>query len=103
MDRPLSYFFDTQNEIPITLGLVLGHLHLTILFVLVTVSSFFYGFDTPLEAAVKTVGDNRFEIFFLGTYPLIQPGILVGALFAFIISFDEYSSEVKPCFKTMLK
>jgi len=103
LDRPLSYFFDTQNEIPRTLGLVLGLLPLTIPFVVVTVSSSLYGFDTPLEAAAQTVGDNRLKTFFLVTYSLIQPGVLAGALFAFIISFNEYFSEEKPCFKTMQK
>ena len=72
-----------------TTGLVLGHLPLTIPFVVVTVSSSLYGFDTSLEAAAQTLGANRLKTFFLVTYPLIQPGVLAGALFAFIISFDE--------------
>lgn len=83
------FLFAKLHLIGKTLGLVLGHLPLTIPFVVVTVSSSLYGFDTSLEAAAQTMGANRLKTFLLVTYPLIQPGVLAGALFAFIISFDE--------------
>jgi len=58
-------------------------------FVVVTVSATLYGFNTSLEEAAQTLGANRAKTFFYVTYPLIQPAILAGALFSFIISFDE--------------
>ena len=85
----IYFLFAKLHLIGKTTGLVLGHLPLTIPFVVVTVSSSLYGFDKSLEAAAQTLGANRIKTFFLVTYPLIQPGVLAGALFAFIISFDE--------------
>jgi putative spermidine/putrescine transport system permease protein len=85
----IYFLFAKLHLIGKTMGLVLGHLPLTIPFVVVTVSSSLYGFDKSLESAAQTLGANRIKTFFLVTYPLIQPGVLAGALFAFIISFDE--------------
>jgi len=85
-----AYFlFASWHLVGKTIGIVLGHLPLTIPFVVVTVSASLYGFNTSLEDAAQTLGANRIKTFFYVTYPIIQPGILAGALFAFIISFDE--------------
>ena len=45
--------------------------------------------DVNLEKAAYGLGANRIQTFFRVTFPLIRPGILAGAIFAFIISFDE--------------
>jgi len=71
------------------LGLVLGHSLLAIPFVVITVSAALKGFDVSLEKAAMSLGASRLQTFFKITFPLIQPGIISGALFAFIISFDE--------------
>jgi putative spermidine/putrescine transport system permease protein len=85
-----AYFlFASWHLVGKTIGIVLGHLPLTIPFVVVTVSASLYGFNTSLEDAAQTLGANRVKTFFYVTYPIIQPGMLAGALFAFIISFDE--------------
>ncbi len=83
------FLFASWHLVGKTTGIVLGHLPLTIPFVVVTVSASLYGFNTALEDAAQTLGANRIKTFYYVTYPLIQPGILAGALFAFIISFDE--------------
>jgi putative spermidine/putrescine transport system permease protein len=85
----LYFMFANWHLVGKTIGIVLGHLPLSIPFVVVTVSASLYGFNISLEEAALTLGANRIKTFFLVTYPLIQPGILAGALFAFIISFDE--------------
>ena len=85
----LYFMFANWHLVGKTMGIVLGHLPLAIPFVVVTVSASLYGFNVSLEEAALTLGANRIKTFFLVTYPLIQPGILAGALFAFIISFDE--------------
>jgi len=85
----LYFMFAKWHLVGKTMGIVLGHLPLSIPFVVVTVSASLYGFNISLEEAASTLGANRIKTFFLVTYPLIQPGILAGALFAFIISFDE--------------
>ena len=80
-----------------TISLALGHLPLALPFVVITVSASLYGFDISLEEAASTLGANRIKTFYLITYPIIQPGILVGAIFAFIISFDELIVAVFIC------
>lgn len=71
------------------LGFVLGHTVLAFPFVVLTVSSSLYQLDSDLELAALNLGATRLQIFRRITVPLIMPGIVSGAIFAFIISFDE--------------
>lgn len=70
-------------------GLVIGHSVVAIPFVFINVSAALLGFDVTLEKAASSLGANRLRSFFRVTFPLIRPGILNGALFAFVTSFDE--------------
>lgn len=70
-------------------GLVLAHTILAIPVVFVTVTASLKGMDRNLELAAMGLGSTPFGAFFKITLPLIRPGVLSGALFAFIISFDE--------------
>lgn len=72
-----------------TIGMVLAHTVLALPFVIVTVSATLKGFDRNLEYAARTLGAGPLQTFFRVTFPIIQPGIISGALFAFITSFDE--------------
>jgi putative spermidine/putrescine transport system permease protein len=71
------------------LGFVLAHSALAIPFVIITVSSSLRTFDRRLELAAQNLGANAVSTFRSVTLPLILPGVLSGALFAFITSFDE--------------
>ena len=57
--------------------------------VLTTVSATLQGFDPNLVRASRSLGASPFETFFRVTLPLIAPGVIAGALFAFATSFDE--------------
>ncbi|MET3288757.1 UNVERIFIED_CONTAM: putative spermidine/putrescine transport system permease protein [Brevibacillus sp. OAP136] len=70
-------------------GVVLSHAILAIPIVFVTVSASLKGVDRNLELAASGLGSTPVGVFFRITMPLIRPGILSGALFAFITSFDE--------------
>lgn len=70
-------------------GLILTHTTLGIPFVTISVLSVLQGFDRRLEQAALTLGAGPFQTFRLVIFPLIRPGILSGALFAFITSFDD--------------
>jgi len=70
-------------------GFVLAHTALSVPFVILTVSAALHRVDPSLELAAINLGANRFDAFRLITLPLIAPAVLVGALFAFLISFDE--------------
>lgn len=70
-------------------GVALAHAVLAMPYVLVTVSATLVGLDPMLERAALGLGANRWRAFGYVTLPLIRPGVLAGALFAFITSFDE--------------
>ena len=46
-------------------------------------------FDPAVEEAARNLGAGWWRTFLQVTLPLIRPGVLAGAVFAFIISFDE--------------
>ena len=71
------------------LGLVFGHIVITFPYVIRTVTASLYRFDPALEEAAMTLGANRFKTFFLIIMPAIRPGIIAGAIFTFIVSFDN--------------
>ena len=71
------------------LGLTLVHAALGAPFVLITVSATLVGFDRNLTRAAASLGAPPLLVFWKITMPLIAPGMIAGALFAFITSFDE--------------
>jgi putative spermidine/putrescine transport system permease protein len=70
-------------------GLILAHTALGAPFVFVTVSATLAGFDTSLVRAGASLGAPPPTVFFRIIVPLILPGLVSGALFAFATSFDE--------------
>ncbi|NVP57256.1 ABC transporter permease [Mycoplana rhizolycopersici] len=70
-------------------GFVFAHTMLAIPFVLIAVSASLEVFDRRLETAAASLGAGKLTVFRTVTLPLILPGVLSGALFAFITSFDE--------------
>lgn len=71
------------------IGLILAHTALGAPFVFVTVSATLAGFDTSLIRAGASLGAPPPTVFFRIIVPLILPGLVSGALFAFATSFDE--------------
>jgi len=70
-------------------GLILAHAALGTPFVIITVTATLSGFDKSLVRAANSLGANPIRTFFKVQMPLILPGVISGALFAFITSFDE--------------
>lgn len=70
-------------------GVVLAHAALGIPFVIITVTATLVGFDRSLTRASASLGAGPVRTFFKVQMPLILPGVISGALFAFITSFDE--------------
>ncbi len=84
------YFFYSRLGIQGTYwGVVLAHAVLGTPFVIITVTATLVGFDRSLERAAASLGANPVTTFFKVQMPLILPGVISGALFAFITSFDE--------------
>lgn len=72
-------------------SVILGHVLITMPFVIMVVSSRLYGFDRELEDAAQNLGATELRTFYEVTLPLIMPGIIAGMLFAFTISFDNFT------------
>lgn len=70
-------------------GFVLAHTVLAVPFVIVTVSSALRTFDDRLELAAASLGAPPLTRLRRVTLPLVLPGVLSGAVFAFVTSFDE--------------
>ena len=71
------------------LGVIVAHAVLGIPFVIITVTATLSGFDQSLIRAAQSLGANPRTTFFKVVMPLILPGVISGALFAFVTSFDE--------------
>jgi putative spermidine/putrescine transport system permease protein len=84
------YFFYSRLGLQGTyVGVVLAHAALGIPFVIITVTATLVGFDQSLVRAAANLGAGPLRTFFSVQMPLILPGVISGALFAFITSFDE--------------
>jgi putative spermidine/putrescine transport system permease protein len=70
-------------------GVILAHTTLGIPFVIITVTATLSGFDQSLIRASASLGASPSRTFFKVIMPLILPGVVSGALFAFVTSFDE--------------
>lgn len=71
------------------LGLILGHTAIAAPFVVVTVNATLAGFNHNYVRASLSLGASPFRTFFAVTLPIIAPGVVSGALFAFATSFDD--------------
>jgi len=83
------FFYARLGLVGNPLGIVIAHTCLAIPFVVINVSAALQGFDESLEHAAMNLGATPWRTFWQVTFPIIRPGVLAGALFAFISSFDE--------------
>ncbi len=84
------YFFYSQLDLAQSYaGIILAHTALGTPFVVITVTATLTGFDRSLVRAAQSLGAGPAFTFFKVILPLILPGVISGALFAFITSFDE--------------
>lgn len=84
------YFFYTQLGLTGSyLGVIVAHAALGTPFVIITVNAALTGFDFSLMRASLGLGATPVYTFFKVIMPLIRPGVISGALFAFVTSFDE--------------
>lgn len=85
----LYFAFSEVGMIGSTAAVVLGHTALAVPLVVINVSSALVSFNETLEQAAANLGANRWRTFRYVTLPLIRPSIAAGAIFAFLVSFDE--------------
>ncbi|WGW11663.1 ABC transporter permease [Saxibacter everestensis] len=85
-------------------GLVLAHTVVAYPLVYIAVSTSLQGLDQTLEQAASSLGAKKWFAFRTITLPLIAPGVLTGALFAFTTSWDELILSIflsSPTVKTL--
>ena len=70
-------------------GLALAHMVITVPYVVRAMLATLHGVDAELENAARVLGASGPVAFFTVTLPLARPGIAAGALFSFIVSFDN--------------
>lgn len=85
----MFFFYSTLGLAYSHLGVILAHTAIGTPFVVITVTATLTGFDESLIRASSNLGAKPLYTFFKVILPLILPGVISGALFAFITSFDE--------------
>jgi putative spermidine/putrescine transport system permease protein len=71
--------------------LSVGHTIITLPYVVRNVTASLQSLRGNLEEAAHVLGANPWQAFYRITLPLIKPGLMAGGIFAFIISFDNYT------------
>lgn len=82
------YFVDVginQGELRLVLGLTVA----TMPFVIITAMSGMRHIDENLERAARIMGAGSLRVLWSVTLPMLRPSLIGGALFAFLMSFDE--------------
>lgn len=85
----MFFFYSNLGLAQTHLGLILAHAALGTPFVVITVTATLSAFDTNLTRAAASLGAGPVRTFRRVQLPLIAPGVISGALFAFATSFDE--------------
>ena len=79
----------TQLPLPEMAMLVIGHVLICLPFTIAGITASLDGVDPDVEAAAHTLGAGRLRVLWEVTVPLVAPGVLSAAIFAFIISFGD--------------
>ncbi len=85
----MYFFYSSVGLAQTTLGIIFAHTALGVPFVVITMTATLSGFDRNLIKAALSLGANPMTAFYRVTLPLVAPGMISGALFAFAASFDE--------------
>jgi putative spermidine/putrescine transport system permease protein len=87
----LLQFFSLLRSERVFLHLVIGHVVITVPYVVRTVTASLQMLDRQMEDAARTLGANGWWTFYRVTLPLIRPGLVAGGIFAFVTSFDNFT------------
>ena len=71
-------------------GVILVHLIPTLPYMTLVMSGIFANYDAAFEDQARSLGASPFKTFWYVTLPAIMPGIIVGGLFAFLVSWSQY-------------
>ena len=71
-------------------GVILVHLIPTIPYMVLVMAGIFSNYDPAFESQARSLGASPLKTFWYVTLPAIMPGIIVGGLFAFLVSWSQY-------------
>ena len=71
-------------------GVVLVHLIPTLPYMVLVMSGIFAAYDPQVEDQARSLGASPGQVFRHITLPAILPGIIVGAMFTFLVSWSQY-------------
>ncbi|WP_257893247.1 ABC transporter permease [Gymnodinialimonas phycosphaerae] len=71
-------------------GVILVHLIPTLPYMTLVMAGIFSNYDPAFEAQARSLGASPLKTFWYVTLPVIMPGIIVGGLFAFLVSWSQY-------------
>lgn len=82
-------FLGSMGIVHTHLGVILAHTCLSVPIAFLVLSANLKGFDRTLERAAMSLGASPARTFVHVTLPILKPGLIISALFAFVQSFDE--------------
>lgn len=72
------------------LGVILVHLVPVLPYVILVVSGLFANLDQDFERQARNLGASSWQAFLHVTLPQVAPGLVVAALFSFLVSWSQY-------------
>lgn len=75
-------------------GVLLAHIVPTLPYMILYLNATYKNFDLDFESQAKLLGAGRTERFLHITLPLMRPGIVVAALYTFLVSWSQYLVSV---------
>jgi len=88
----LLLFMQIMHQPRSFLLLLLGHVLVSLPYVVLVVQARLVGIRRVYEDAAMSLGANRFQTFREITLPLLMPAVMAGLLFSFTISFDNITA-----------
>ena len=89
----LQFYYLIDLEAPMS-GLLIGHVLITIPYVVRTVGAGLAGLDPAIEEASESLGAGGLRTLFRVTLPAIAPSIMAAIIFVFITSFDQATVSI---------
>lgn len=89
----LQFYYLLDLDAPFT-GLLIGHVLITIPYVIRTVGAGLVGLDPAIEEAANSLGAGGLRTLLRVTLPAIAPSIMAAVIFVFITSFDQATVSI---------
>ncbi len=89
----LQFYYLINMDAPLT-GLLIGHVLITVPYVIRTVGAGLVGMDPAIEEAANSLGAGVARTLLKVTLPAMAPSIMAAMIFVFITSFDQATVSI---------